>query len=123
MQIEHAYETNNQRKVSIMSVSYGPQLALSFLHTKSQQWKDKYIQWFIAESPVWSGCPSTLLAVAAGYDTTSHGARKLTRDISVKTMADFWLFPRAGNTTTTWNSVCMLSSQDWKGQGRRRGLG
>ena len=105
-QVEHAYEANNKTKVSLVAVSYGPQFALSFLHAKSQQWKDKYIRWFVAESPVWSGTPSTLLAFSAGYDPTTRDSQRFTREVSVETMSDFWLFPRCGNQPGFWNEVC-----------------
>ena len=38
-----------------MSASFGPQFALGFLHRMTQAWKDQYISWFIAASPVFSG--------------------------------------------------------------------
>ena len=54
--------------------------------------QDKYIAWFVCESPVWSGSPTSMLAAASGLtpgDTIVHG---LSNIIS----ALYWLFPRAG---------------------------
>ncbi|EGD80384.1 hypothetical protein PTSG_10636 [Salpingoeca rosetta] len=110
--VEHAYETNGQRKVTLLAVSYGPQFALSFLHRQSQAWKDKYIHWFIAESPVWSGAPATVLAVTSGYDTTSPNALLFTRQVSIETASDFWLFPRAGATNSTWGEPTLNEAGD-----------
>lgn len=32
----------------------------------TQDWKDQYIEWFVATSPVWSGAPAALAAYATG---------------------------------------------------------
>ncbi|EGD80040.1 hypothetical protein PTSG_10314 [Salpingoeca rosetta] len=101
--IESAYAQNNNRKVAIIAASYGPQFVLAFLHRQSQAWKDKYIHWFIAESPVWSGCPASLLSLVSGYDV-SNGTLSLmfSRQVAMETASSFWLLPRAGTTNTTW---------------------
>mmetsp|Transcript_325 Transcript_325/g.1049 ORF Transcript_325/g.1049 Transcript_325/m.1049 type:complete len:614 (-) Transcript_325:819-2660(-) len=65
--IEQAYATNGGSKVVLWAYSFGPQYALSFLHRMTQEWKDQYIAWFVATSPVWSGSPAALAAFATGY--------------------------------------------------------
>ena len=49
---EHAYTTAGNQSIHLMSVSYGTEVALGFLHRMSQDWKDKFINYFIADSPV-----------------------------------------------------------------------
>ena len=55
-QVETVY-ANTGARVNLVALSEGPQLVLSFLHRMSQAWKNKYVSYFVAASPVWSGCP------------------------------------------------------------------
>lgn len=64
--VEKVYKDNGNRKVVLWAFSFGPQFTLSFLHRQTQEWKDKYIFWFIATSPVWSGAPAALISYTSG---------------------------------------------------------
>jgi hypothetical protein len=46
-QVEEMYERTNQSKVALWSYSFGPETTLSFLHRMTQEWKDKYISWYV----------------------------------------------------------------------------
>eukprot|EP00043_Microstomoeca_roanoka_P020877 m.254323 g.254323 ORF g.254323 m.254323 type:complete len:454 (+) comp17961_c0_seq1:253-1614(+) len=106
--VERAYEMNNNTRVTLLAPSYGPQFVLSFLHRQPQAWKDKYIYWFIAESPIWSGAPASIAAFISGYENGGMDPSS-TRQLATETMSGFWLFPRAGNTNTTWGKDEVLA--------------
>ena len=55
-------------------VQLRPQYTLSFLHRMTQEWKSKYIDWFVATSPVWSGSPAALSVFSTGYAGFLPGA-------------------------------------------------
>lgn len=96
--IEKASQMNANAKVVLFSPSLGPQLSISFLHRMTQEWKDKYIEWFIAESPVWSGTMTAADLFVAGFAGESSLGSVFR---AIPTAA--WLFPRAGpNATIEW---------------------
>lgn len=106
--VEHAYTLNDNRTVDLLAVSFGPQVALSFLHRMTPEWKAKYIRWFVAESPLWSGSPSAVLAESAGYrpyPNASTGEIDFLRMISASTHSTLWIFPREGTSNTTWTDT------------------
>eukprot|EP00730_Choanoeca_flexa_P000813 TRINITY_DN10346_c0_g1_i1.p1 TRINITY_DN10346_c0_g1~~TRINITY_DN10346_c0_g1_i1.p1 ORF type:complete len:245 (+),score=55.03 TRINITY_DN10346_c0_g1_i1:836-1570(+) len=87
-----------------MAVSWGPQVALAFLHRMTQDWKDQHIAWFVAESPVWSGTPSTAGAVTAGYTPNNNSlVAKINRACATAVPSPVNLLPRKGTTNVTWD--------------------
>ncbi len=50
--VEKAYMTNNKTRVSIVAPSYGSPVMQGFFARMSQAWKDEYIGWYIADSPL-----------------------------------------------------------------------
>jgi hypothetical protein len=64
--VESVSKSNDGRKVLLWGFSGGPQPALAFLHRQTQAWKDEYVAWFAASSPVWSGMPAALAFYADG---------------------------------------------------------
>ena len=119
--VEQLYATNAGRKVVLMGVSFGPQNALGFLHAMTQDWKDKYIDWFVALSPVWSGSALMLSAYVSG--PPFHGGGGGGSDaISELYLALFhqtpfagWTFPRATGSSGqdlnyTWSKDDVLIS-------------
>jgi hypothetical protein len=65
--VELASAANGNAKVVLWAFSFGPQYTLSFLHRMTQAWKEQYIAWFVASSPVWGGAPTALTSYVAGY--------------------------------------------------------
>lgn len=91
------------QKVTLMALSEGPQVTLSFLHRMTQEWKDTHVAWFVANSPVWSGAPMSLMSAVSGINTTSTMSFELGRQLSLNTPSFYWLWPRLGdNATITW---------------------
>ena len=126
--VERLYTQNSNRKVVIMGVSFGPQNALGFLHAMTQQWKDTYVDWFIALSPVWSGSVLMLQSYISGPAFGHHGGgggggggnsmSELYLALFHSTPFGGWTFPRAsgagsdGHTDTnyTWGEGDTLLS-------------
>ena len=105
--VEQASALNGGATVDLAAVSFGPQVALSFLHRMTPAWKKQYIRWFVAESPVWSGSPTAALALTSGY--TAPGAppsfASFTHFVAVAADSLLWLLPRAGSGPNAWNDT------------------
>lgn len=100
--VEHAYAINNNRKVVLLAPSFGPQFVLGFLHRMTQVWKDQYIEWFVTESPVWSGVYLSLMDYVAGEGKPKFIAGLARQEIQSLAITA-WMFPRAGtNPNITW---------------------
>jgi len=103
--VEHAYAINNNRRVFLLAPSFGPQFALGFLHRMTQAWKAQYIDWFVAESPVFSGVYISLMEYISGAPQTSKFVAGLIRDEFQGLAIPSWMFPRAGsNSTVSWTT-------------------
>mmetsp|Transcript_20058 Transcript_20058/g.52094 ORF Transcript_20058/g.52094 Transcript_20058/m.52094 type:complete len:641 (+) Transcript_20058:265-2187(+) len=109
--IENASAINGGKKVTIWAFSGGPQPTLGFLHRQSQAWKDKYISWFVATSPVWGGTPEAVAAYVSGTIDAAPGPVNATTKLAyvqIRALARalpsaLWYFPRGGtNATTSW---------------------
>jgi len=101
--VEHAYSVNNNRRVFLLAPSFGPQFALGFLHRMTQAWKDQYIDWFVAESPVFSGVYISLMEYISGAPGESKFISGLIRSEFQNLAIPSWMFPRAGtNSTVSW---------------------
>ena len=105
--VEQASALSGGVAVDLAAVSFGPQIALSFLHRMTAAWKKQYIRWFVAESPVWSGSPTAALALTSGY--TAPGAppsfASFTHFVAVAADSLLWLLPRAGSGPNAWNDT------------------
>ena len=98
--IENVSAKNGAKKVVLMGVSFGPQNALGFLHRMTQAWKDKYISWFVALSPVWSGSTLMLQSYVSGLNFFPGGGgssdiTKIYLTLMHATPFAGWTFPRA----------------------------
>lgn len=94
--------------VDLVSGSLGPQMVLAFLHRMTPAWKSRYIRWFVAESPIWSGAPLFPLALASGFSNTPNSSLiedDFNRIVSSGIHTTLWLFPRAGSDNSTWNDT------------------
>ena len=96
--IETVFSANNNQKVTLVAVSYGPQITLGFLHRMTQKWKDTFVHAFVAESPVWSGAPASL-GITTGLDPKKY---PFPRPLILEVYGCMWLFPLAGNTKNTY---------------------
>eukprot|EP00048_Salpingoeca_helianthica_P002214 m.55578 g.55578 ORF g.55578 m.55578 type:complete len:436 (+) comp11973_c0_seq3:61-1368(+) len=104
--VEKVRKDTGQRVV-LLACSFGPQVTLSFLHRMTQQWKDEHIAWFVAESPVWSGAPLSVMSVISGLLVPNMTG--FYRQIALRIPAIQWLFPRPGtNSSTTWTEADVL---------------
>ena len=87
--------------MALQAFSGGPQWTLAFLHRMEQSWKDAFVSWFVATSPVWAGLPEALSGYISG--ATSPYQRGLSALVHALPSA-MWFFPRAGqNSTTSWS--------------------
>eukprot|EP00038_Savillea_parva_P007511 m.170672 g.170672 ORF g.170672 m.170672 type:complete len:645 (-) comp13274_c0_seq1:1563-3497(-) len=111
--IENVTAMNNGRKVAIWAFSGGPQPTLGFLHRQTQAWKDKYVNWFVASSPVWGGVvtsPAAYISGATGpvpqpVNFSSKLGYELIQTTARALPAALWYFPRAGtNSSNSWTA-------------------
>ena len=103
------YETNDNRKVTIVIHSMGGPVSLYFLtRVVSQEWKDTHIHSYIALAGAWSGGNAVLASVisgpyANGILEQQVGVEEL-RDL-YRTLPSFYLlFPRAA----AWNDTVLI---------------
>lgn len=112
--IQNASAANGGEKVVLWAVSGGPQWALSFLHRQPQAWKDRYIKFFIAQSPLWSGIVANVPALVSGVSVPQTGGSypaPFLKGFSRAVPSVLWLLPRAGtNATSTWTATDPLVS-------------
>lgn len=66
--IEETYQINDYQSTILLGHSLGGLIALQFLNRQTQEWKDKYIRFFIALSPSWGGTVKALEAYLLGND-------------------------------------------------------
>lgn len=64
--IEETYQENNRTPVVILAHSMGGRMALQFLQTQTQEWKDENIKSFISLATPWGGTVKTLKMFAIG---------------------------------------------------------
>ena len=104
--IENASAANGGQRVVLWAVSGGPQWALSFLQRQPQAWKDRYVKFFVAQSPLWSGVAANVPAIVSGVSVPQAGGAypaPFLKGFSRAVPSVLWLLPRAGaNATTTW---------------------
>lgn len=109
--IELAYNKSNGKKVALIAPSFGPQVTLGFLNNKTTAWKDKHIEWFIADSPVWSGSPTALFALTSGFpllgNKTGIGSW-LVRELAQALPSLYWLVPEPGHDEFTYSEKDIL---------------
>lgn len=97
--IEQAYHSTGGQRVHILSVSYGPGVVLAFLRRMKQWWKDKYVAYWIADSPVWAGAPVSVYSMINGLDLDpkdkqSRAGDTIWRQVISHIPAPLWLSPR-----------------------------
>ena len=103
------YETNGNRKVTIVVHSMGGPVSLYFLtRVVSQEWKDTYIHSYIALAGAWSGGNEILANLVSGpyrNDTLERqvGAQEL-RDLYRILPSWYLLLPRAA----AWNDTVLV---------------
>jgi hypothetical protein len=103
--VEHAYAVNGNRKVFLLAPSFGPQFGLGFLHRMTADWKKQYVDWFIAESPVFSGVYISLMEYISGVPYASKFVAGLVREEFQGLAIPAWMFPRAGtNSSVSWTA-------------------
>jgi len=103
--IEKVY-ADSKKKVSILAPSYGPQLVLGFLQLMTQEWKDQYLSWFVASSPVWSGSSTALYSMVGGLSLLPNASDLMNRNFrnfEVALPAMMWLSPQAGEDNYTYS--------------------
>eukprot|EP00039_Didymoeca_costata_P018871 m.335332 g.335332 ORF g.335332 m.335332 type:complete len:426 (+) comp17571_c0_seq1:2-1279(+) len=105
--IEHAYTTNNNRKVILQSCSFGPTVAYTFLQKQTQAWKDKYISLFVAIAPLWSGSTYQMKELMA-LSKQSAFERQLLRLLGSGLVSTYWILPRAGESKYLWSNELPL---------------
>ena len=103
------YETNDNRKVTIVIHSMGGPVSLYFLtRVVSQEWKDTYIHSYVTLAGAWSGGNAALAFVISGPYINGIleqqvGVEEL-RDL-YRTLPSFYLlFPRAA----VWNDTVLI---------------
>lgn len=99
--------TTTKKRVALLAPSYGPQVMLGFLQLMTQQWRDTYLEWFVASSPVWSGSSTALYSMAAGLSLTPNSSGVIDRafrDFEVHLPSMMWLCPKSGTDNYTYPS-------------------
>eukprot|EP00730_Choanoeca_flexa_P000131 TRINITY_DN10059_c0_g1_i1.p2 TRINITY_DN10059_c0_g1~~TRINITY_DN10059_c0_g1_i1.p2 ORF type:complete len:416 (+),score=75.46 TRINITY_DN10059_c0_g1_i1:2623-3870(+) len=104
--IEELYEGNRQRQVVLIGPSWGAEAGLAFLHRMTQEWKDKYIAWFIPQSPLFGGAPLAMLDLSSGlsFPGVPHWLSLLYRSVAHVAAVGMQVLPRAGFSNVTWNA-------------------
>jgi len=65
--VEETYEMNNQTKIMLVAHSMGNPISLYWMnHYVNQEWKDKYLRYFVSLSPPWGGAVKPLRLMASG---------------------------------------------------------
>jgi len=108
--VEKAYNVS-QKKVAILAPSYGPQVILGFLQQMPQDWKDRYISWFVAASPVWSGSSTALYGLISGLSLVPNSTDLITRifrDLELQIPSMMWLSPVPGEDEFTYGENLSL---------------
>eukprot|EP00463_Aulacantha_scolymantha_P005006 TRINITY_DN622_c0_g1_i1.p2 TRINITY_DN622_c0_g1~~TRINITY_DN622_c0_g1_i1.p2 ORF type:complete len:237 (-),score=31.59 TRINITY_DN622_c0_g1_i1:190-900(-) len=68
----------------------------------TREWKDKHIDWFIAEAPVWSGTILDALAVVSGGASVDSNSSTFLRTIVMNMPGVLWLTPRPGDDSFSY---------------------
>eukprot|EP00730_Choanoeca_flexa_P004923 TRINITY_DN11842_c0_g1_i3.p1 TRINITY_DN11842_c0_g1~~TRINITY_DN11842_c0_g1_i3.p1 ORF type:complete len:417 (+),score=77.99 TRINITY_DN11842_c0_g1_i3:358-1608(+) len=114
--IEELYALHHNQPVVLVSISWSPQACLGFLHRMTQDWKDKHIDWFIAQSPLWSGTPLSLMAYVSGVpqQPALPTPPKYDRFLATSVHVTMAIFPRPGHTQTLYNeSEVLVTTPDF----------
>ncbi|EDQ92925.1 uncharacterized protein MONBRDRAFT_22180 [Monosiga brevicollis MX1] len=107
--VENQYNDNNKTKVVLWTSSWGPQVVLAFLHRMPQSWKDQYISWFVAISPIWAGAPLPVEALASGWSEDPDGEPGFfVRIAATRVWSIFGIFPRPGEHNYTFSKDDVL---------------
>ncbi|KAI5636029.1 lecithin:cholesterol acyltransferase domain-containing protein [Phthorimaea operculella] len=92
--VEETYTLNNKSAVTLLVHSMGGSMALHFLRTQPQKWKDTYIARLISLSTPWGGAVKALKAFAIGDNL---GTRVLSESVmraeQVTCPSLAWLLP------------------------------
>lgn len=65
--VEETYEMNNQTRIMLVAHSMGNPVSLYWMNNYvTQEWKDKYIRYFVSLSPPWGGAIKPLRLMASG---------------------------------------------------------
>jgi len=79
---------------------------LGFLQLMTQEWKDQYLSWFVAASPVWSGSITPLYSMVAGMSLIPNSSdiiNRAFRDFEVQLPSMMWLCPQVGEDNYTYS--------------------
>jgi hypothetical protein len=96
---------STKKRVTILAPSYGPQIILGFLQQLNQTWKDQYVSWFVASSPVWSGSSTSFYSMVAGLSLVGNSSDFITRgfrDFEVQLPSMMWTCPQPGENNYTY---------------------
>jgi len=96
-------------KASLIAPSYGPQVVLGFLQRMTQEWKDAYIDWFVAESPVWSGTVLPFGMLISGYPLPAPFT-SIIRTLLFNMPSIYYLFPEPGTSEFEYSKDDVLVS-------------
>lgn len=92
--IESLYARSGNRRVSLLSHSYGGPVTLIFLNKMSQCWKNKFIQRHINVSGVHRGSPAYLGALLFGDNSPTNLPSKQAQAMSASSPANFFMVPQ-----------------------------
>ncbi|XP_043670002.1 phospholipase A2 group XV-like isoform X1 [Vespula pensylvanica] len=92
--VEETYSINNNMPITLIAHSMGGPMALIFLQSQSQTWKDKYINSLITLAGVWGGSVKAIKVFAIGDDLGAYLLREsILKDEQITSPSLGWLLP------------------------------
>jgi len=77
--VEETYGYAGNKKVTIVSHSYGCPMTLYFLRTRTQAWKDRYIRQWLPTSGVFGGTGEGMMQLLSGYSAGTPAPATIVR--------------------------------------------
>ncbi|XP_046822523.1 phospholipase A2 group XV-like isoform X1 [Vespa crabro] len=92
--IEETYSINNNIPITLIAHSMGGPMALIFLQSQTQTWKNKYINSLITLAGVWGGSVKAIKVFAIGDDLGAYLLREsILKDEQITSPSLGWLLP------------------------------
>jgi len=91
--IETMYKDNGNKRVTILGHSLGGPQSLYFLQQQSLDWKNQYINAFIAAAPAWGGSGGAVKEMATGHNQGAPVLENFLVGTERTWEANYWLLP------------------------------
>ena len=91
--IEKSVSQNNGKPAILLGHDLGSPLVNYFLTKSPQDWKDKYIKFFVSFSGSFGGCPKALRTLLSGTDISNRRESDILRSVSKNFSGIQWMLP------------------------------